>query len=273
MSLGATVSSSLGEDITHFVCSNGSTARLAASIVLSIKVVGPSWIEKCKKEGKKIDESGHAVISGITASDAAAAVLSISNGCISPARKTSKSGSSRTGRNDSFYSTDSTRKVRKDQKNDTEQQELNRSGARAAVASSGRKNGICFLNLSPSTGNPPLSSSFNDHFPAEGKDNISYVDGYGHCQIQPNSAYKSPYYSISRNSINKSTSNSSSSKDSQFIPLPSYREYSSGVLPTALKMQRRSERICDNVEQVSPSVLPIFLTCMCDFVSSHCAML
>ena len=262
MSLGATVSSSLGEDITHFVCSNGSTARLAASIVLSIKVVGPSWIEKCKKESKKVDESGHAVISGITASDAAAAVLSISNGYISSTRKTSNSGSSRTGRNDSFYSTDSTRKVRKDQKNDTEQQEHNRSGARAAVASSGRKNGICFLNLSPSTGNPPLSSSFNDHFPAEGKDNISYVDGYGHCQIQPNSAYKSPYYSISRNSINKSTSNSSSSKDSQFIPLPSYREYSSGVLPTALKMQRRSERICDNVEQVSPSVLPIFQSCI-----------
>lgn len=256
MSLGATVSSSLGEGITHYICSNGSTARLAASIVLSIKVVGPSWIEKCKKESKKVDESGHAVISGITASDAAAAVLSIPNACGSSAREYHQSSSSRTGWNGSFYSTDSTRKTRGDERNDAEQQEHNRSGASAAAASSSTKNGFNFLSSSPATAfarNMLLSSSFNDHFPVEGTDNLS--DSDGHCQTQPNSANKSSHYSISKNSINKNSNSrsSSSSKDCQFIPLPSYKEYSSGVLPTALKMRRRSERICDNVEQVSSS--------------------
>lgn len=262
--MGATVSASLGEGITHYVCSNGSKARIAASIVLGIKIVRPSWIEKCKKVGKKVDESGHSIISGVSASDAAAAVLAMSNGSSSSSVNYYKNGCSRARRNDSFYSVDSSSmNSTADQKDDAEQQGQNRSarersGGRTMAPHSEERDRLSSTKSCRSTAfgkSTPSSTSFNEQLSGEGTGNLSDTDDYGRIQFYSDSPNRS-----SRNTINNNNNSSSSSisKNRLFIPLPSYKEYSSGVLPITFKKQRRSERICDNVEEVSFSCRTVF---------------
>ena len=75
----------------------------------------------------------------------------------------------------------------------------------------------------------PSSSSFT----AKEVDPITDVT-----QASSNSARNNPY--LGEREISHS-----------FIPLPSYREHNTGVLPVELKVHRRSERICDLEEEVS----------------------
>lgn len=56
ISLGATVSKSLAEGITHFVTSNSSKKRIMAAELMDILVVSPLWLEQCKESGEKVPE-------------------------------------------------------------------------------------------------------------------------------------------------------------------------------------------------------------------------
>ena len=53
--------------------------------------------------------------------------------------------------------------------------------------------------------------------------------------------------------LNTNTADNAEDRDSHslaYIPLPSFKEHNTGVLPTQLKAHRRSERICDLDEEV-----------------------
>ena len=58
--LGAQIAETLGESVTHFVCSGTSfrrnLKRVQAAELLDIPVVSPLWIEKCRESGTKVDE-------------------------------------------------------------------------------------------------------------------------------------------------------------------------------------------------------------------------
>ena len=55
--LGATISRSLGETITHYIASNASPSRLLAAHLLNIWVLSPLWVEQCKEAHLKVAET------------------------------------------------------------------------------------------------------------------------------------------------------------------------------------------------------------------------
>ena len=77
--LGVKVSKSFGEQVTHLVWSNGSGTRVAAAVLMGIIVVNIAWIDKFEDCRGKVCDSEHQVVSGIQRTEAAAAVLSLSD--------------------------------------------------------------------------------------------------------------------------------------------------------------------------------------------------
>ena len=77
--LGVKVSKSFGEQITHLVWSNGSETRVAAAVLMGIIVVNTGWIDKFEECRGTVCDSEHQVVSGIQRTEAAAAVLSLSD--------------------------------------------------------------------------------------------------------------------------------------------------------------------------------------------------
>jgi hypothetical protein len=58
--LGAQIVETLGESVTHFICSGTSfrrnSKRAQAAELLDVPVVSPLWIEKCRESGTKVNE-------------------------------------------------------------------------------------------------------------------------------------------------------------------------------------------------------------------------
>lgn len=58
--LGAQIVETLGESVTHFICSGASfrrnSKRAQAAVLLDVPVVSPLWIEKCRESGTKVNE-------------------------------------------------------------------------------------------------------------------------------------------------------------------------------------------------------------------------
>ena len=279
------MSTSFGENITHLVWSNGSTARLAAAIILGITVVDPSWIEVCNNAGKKVDESccQVKVVSGILAHDATAAVLamSITNASSSSSSANyGRSGSSRNGRGASAHDDSGNVLLASDSAEglqmQTSQSKQLRNRRKSTSPFSAEINTELLSSPFPGRNN----HSF-DELLRENDINVDRSDGSRFRNIAHQGALKRPVNSnkstnISNTSVSNSSStliggnigtsiggvcggiggssSSSSSGSHPFIPLPSYREHTTGVMPTAYRKQRRSERICDLDDEVIMTV-------------------
>ena len=275
--LGATVSTSFGENITHLVWSNGSTARLAAAIILGITVVDPSWIEGCNNAGKKVDESccQVKVVSGILAHDATAAVLamSITNASSSSSSANyGRSGSSRNGRGASAHDDSGNVLLASDSAEGLQMQVSHNKQIRNRRKSTSPFSAEINSELLSSPFPGRNNHSF-DELLREKDINVDRSDGSRFRNIahqgalkRPVNSNKSTSFSTSSSSVSSSISgainsgivgssvggstSSSSSGSHPFIPLPSYREHTTGVMPTAYRKQRRSERICDLDDEV-----------------------
>jgi hypothetical protein len=205
-----------GETVTHLVWSNGTHSRLAAAIVLGIKVVSPGWINECKQCRNKADESNY-IIMDVSQEDAVAAVMS--------------------------YSNDSSRS--KSQSIDSDPREVDDKGD---MTLRGRRAGT---NINILSNHNCISTSSSVWF-AESDNNIQPGNSREE-NVKESGNHKS--YQISNGSNSNSSSSSSSSNKMKapcpapFIPLPSFKEHNPGVLPSALRTQRRSERICDLDEE------------------------
>ena len=164
-------------------------------------VVRPEWVEKCMQFNRKVDEREFLITNGITPSDAAEAVLSMSwsNGCSVEYGRTCTASSSSSSSSSSFQTS---------QSSFTE----TRSGCES-------------LNIRGRASSSSVTVNVVDR--------IACIN-----QAPSNPSRNSPYLE-DRESCNS------------FIPLPSYREHNSGVLPVELKVHRRSERICDLEDEVS----------------------
>ena len=55
--LGAQVVEKLGPDVTHFIFKDGSRLNYQKAKKLGIPILSASWLEECKREGKKMPES------------------------------------------------------------------------------------------------------------------------------------------------------------------------------------------------------------------------
>ena len=189
------------------VWSNGNRSRLAAAVILGITVVHPAWVDKCMQFNRKVDEEEFSVVSGIVPSEATEVVLSMSSG---NGFSVEYSRTCSTGRNSSSSSSSSSSNSQRAQSSFIE-------------TKSGYDAGNIRGRASPSSSSSSSSSSVT----AKEVDQITCIH-----QAPSNSQRNSPYLD------DRDCSHS-------FIPLPSYREHNTGVLPAELKVHRRSERICD----------------------------
>ena len=57
------------------IWSNGKQTRLAAAIIMGIRVVLPGWVDKCRESDKMTEEGEYLITSGLVATTAAAAAL------------------------------------------------------------------------------------------------------------------------------------------------------------------------------------------------------
>jgi hypothetical protein len=209
-SLGAKIAVTFGETVTHLVWSNGTHSRLAAAIVLGIKVVSPGWINECKQCQNKVDESDYTVID-ISQNDAVAAIMLRSN---DSSRFTSHSIG-------------------------IDPQEVEDTGD---VSLRGRRN---VTNVNAMSSNNSTSVSSLAELDNKNESGISNEEN-----IKEDTNNKSYQFSNGSSSSSSSSNNMKAPLPAPFIPLPSFKEHNPGVLPSALRTQRRSERICDLDEEV-----------------------
>ena len=210
--LGALIADSFSDEITHFVCSTASAKRLKAAAIFEIAVVSRAWIESCVISGLRTSEKGFAIDN--------------EKGSLAPADLTNLASST------SF--SDAKEVMAPKTCYDVESQ-LAMTKSQVAQASGPKTNkrkdivNTTEINVRDSAA-PSKESDVGSRAAKHVRNSIdSEKTDSG---ILPNS-----------HSSKTVIENESS------IPLPKFKELTAiKVLPAVLKLQRRSERICDNAE-------------------------
>ena len=206
------IADSFSDEITHFVCSTVSTKRLKAAAIFEIVVVSRAWIQSCVLSGLRTSEEDFALDnekSAITATDSTK--LASSSKSIAPQNLARAEEHNDVGK-----------KV-----TGTNPQEIQASGPK----SNNRKDIVQTTEMHPQEN---LASSRE----ADARlGNVKRVRDSNHGQKGNSGALLD---SLSAQTIMGSESS---------IPLPKFKELTADkVLPAAMKLQRRSERICDNAD-------------------------
>lgn len=195
---------------------------------MGIRVVLPGWVDKCRESDKKSEEGDFLVTSGFEAIEAAAAAISFSK-CPSSSSKNRSNVENSSATNDHLSNLRSS---------SFQNLQLNCAPSTVAVGDhlrSGRRSPSC--NGRCSSCSSTKTSQICADCSAPEVDCECRIKQVITCSPRSNS-YIEPYEGGSYHSL---------------IPLPSYREHNSGVLPAELKVHRRSERICDLDGEVSAS--------------------
>jgi hypothetical protein len=211
------------------IWSNGRQTRLAAAIIMGIRVVLPDWVDKCRESDKMAEEGEYLINGGLVAIEAAAAVLSLS--------KSPSSSSGHRPKNESSSATNSRLG------NLSISSFLNLQSIctqSASGAGSNLRNG----RRSPSHNSRCTSCSSSTKTSRISADSSALE---ADCECSMKQGVTSSSRSAACIAMNEGVS------CHPFIPLPSYREHNTGVLPAELKVHRRSERICDLEGEVSAS--------------------
>jgi hypothetical protein len=211
------------------IWSNGRQTRLAAAIIMGIRVVLPGWVDKCGESDKMTEEGEYLINSRLAATEAAAAVLALSKSPSSSSGYRSKN--ERSSATNSHLGNLSISSYLNLQSNCNQPTVVAGNDVRNGRRSPSR-NSRC-TSCSVSTKTSRISA------------NSSALDAECECGV------KQDISSSSRSTANIDTNEGVSCHP--FIPLPSYREHNTGVLPAELKVHRRSERICDLEGEVSAS--------------------
>lgn len=211
-SLGAVIADSFSDEITHFVCSTASTKRLKAAAIFEIVVVSRAWIQSCVLSGLRTSEEDFALDnekSTIAATDSTK--LASSSKSIAPQNM-----------------------ARAEEHNDvgnkltvTNPQEIQASGPK----SNKREDIVQTTEMYPQV-NAVTSRETDARLGNVKRERDSSHGQKGNSGALPDS--------LSAQTIMGSESS---------IPLPKFKELTADkVLPAAMKLQRRSERICDNAD-------------------------
>ena len=194
---------------------------------MGIRVVLPGWVDKCRESDKMTEEGEYLITSGLVATTAAAAALSLS-----------KSPSSSSGHRPKYENSSAMNNHLGNLRISSFQNLQSICTHATAVAGNNIRNG----KRSPSYNSRCASSSSSTKTSRISADSSAL-------EVDCEYSMKQDVTSTSRSSACIDISEGASCHP--FIPLPSYREHNTGVLPAELKVHRRSERICDLEGEVS----------------------
>lgn len=194
---------------------------------MGIRVVLPGWIDKCRESNKMAEVDEYLITTGLVASTAAATALSLSKSPSSSSGHRSKNGnSSATSSNFGNLRISSFQNLHSICSQATAAAEINlRNGRRSPSYSS--RCASCSSSTKPSRISADCNTLEVDCLCKMKQDIISSSRSTAHIDVVEGVSCH------------------------PFIPLPSYREHNTGVLPVELKVHRRSERICDLEGEVS----------------------
>ena len=206
------IADSFSDEITHFVCSTASTKRLKAAAIFEIVVVSRAWIQSCVLSGLRTSEEDFALDnekSTIAATDSIK--LATSSKSIAPQKSALADEHNEFGK----------------KLTGTNPQEIRASRPK----SNKRKDIVQTTEMHPQQ-NAATSRESDDNLGT-----VKRVRDSNHCQKGNSGALL--------DSLSAQTTIGSESP----IPLPKFKEVAADkVLPAAMKLQRRSERICDNAD-------------------------
>ena len=206
------IADSFSDEITHFVCSTASAKRLKAAAIFEIVVVSRAWIESCVVSGLRTCEKGFA--------------LDYEKGSVEPADLTNLASST-------SFSGD--KEVMPAKKCGDVESQLAMTKSQVTQAS-GPKN-----NKTKDIVNTTEINARDSAAPSKESD----VGSRAAKHLRNSIDSEITDLGVLQNSHSAKTVIENESS----IPLPKFKELTAiKVLPAVLKLQRRSERICDNAE-------------------------